>query len=102
MVFRNFDRNYSSECLRHARELYKFANLHRGLYHDAIRGGAQYYESTEYGDELAWAAAWLYKATGESKYFDDAEDHYQHFHLKERPNGFFYNKKVAGVQVGAY
>ena len=72
------------------------------MYHDAIKGGAQYYESTGYGDELAWAAAWLYKATNESSYLQDANNHYQNFHLKERPDRFFYNNKVAGVQVGAY
>jgi endoglucanase len=55
--------------------------------------------STDYGDELTWAAAWLYKATNESQYLDEAEHHYMKFRLKERPNEFFYNKKVAGVQV---
>ncbi|XP_043267756.1 endoglucanase E-4-like isoform X2 [Venturia canescens] len=99
IVFKNSDYNYSVECLEHARQLYKFANTFRGLYHEAIRGAAQYYESTDYGDELAWAAAWLFKATNDSRYLEDAEHHYQHFHLKERPNEFFYNKKVAGVQV---
>jgi Glycosyl hydrolase family 9 len=55
--------------------------------------------STDYGDELTWAAAWLYKATNESQYLDEAEHHFMKFRLKERPNEFFYNKKVAGVQV---
>lgn len=99
MVFRDHDPKYSARCLKHAKELYKFANRYRGLYHEAIRGAAQYYESTDYGDELAWAAAWLFKATNDTMYLEDAEHHYQHFHLKERPNEFFYNKKVAGVQV---
>ncbi|KAL2742032.1 endoglucanase E-4-like isoform X2 [Vespula maculifrons] len=99
IVFKNVDPNYSERCLKHAKELYNFANKYRGLYHSAIRGAAQYYESTDYGDELAWAAAWLFKATNDSRYLEDAEHHYQHFHLKERPNEFFYNKKVAGVQV---
>lgn len=102
IVFRNTEPDYSSETLRHARELYRFANRYRGLYHEAIRGAAQYYESTDYGDELAWAAAWLFKATNDSRYLEDAEHHYQHFHLKERPNEFFYNKKVAGVQVSRF
>lgn len=85
--------------MKHAKELYKFASKYRGLYHEAIRGAAQYYESTDYGDELAWAAVWLFKATNDTMYLEEAEHHYQHFHLKERPNEFFYNKKVAGVQV---
>lgn len=55
--------------------------------------------STDYGDELAWAAAWLYKVTNELMYLEEAEHHYENFRLRERPNEFFYNKKVAGVQV---
>ena len=57
------------------------------------------FRSTDYGDELTWGAAWLYKATNASLYLDDAEHHYMKFRLRERPNEFFYNKKVAGVQV---
>lgn len=55
--------------------------------------------STDYGDELTWAAAWLYKATKEPQYLDDAEYMYKKYRLNERPNEFYYNKKVAGVQV---
>lgn len=55
--------------------------------------------STDYGDELTWAAAWLYKASKEPQYLDDAEFLYMKYRLKERPNEFYYNKKVAGVQV---
>ena len=99
IVFRSHDPDYSDKCLKHAKELYKFANRYRGLYNEAIPGAALYYESTDYGDELAWAALWLFKATNNTMYFEEAEHHYQHFHLKERPNEFFYNKKVAGVQV---
>jgi len=99
IVFRNVDSEYSAKCLQHAQDLYRFADTYRGFYHKAIPGGQEYYESADYGDELAWAAAWLYNATAESKYLHDAVQHYQHFHLDERPNTFFYNKKTAGVQV---
>nr|CAD7573960.1 unnamed protein product [Timema californicum] len=63
------------------------------------RAGRRVRGSTDYGDELTWAAAWLYKATSESQYLDEAEHNYMKFRLKERPNEFFYNKKVAGVQM---
>ncbi|KAJ9594064.1 hypothetical protein L9F63_014507, partial [Diploptera punctata] len=99
IVFRHVDHAYSNKCLEHAKQLYRFATQYRGLYHEAIKGAAQYYESTDYGDELTWAAAWLYKATDDSQYLDEAEHHYMKFRLKERPNEFFYNKKVAGVQI---
>lgn len=55
--------------------------------------------STEYGDELAWAALWLYKATGNKTYLKEAEEFFKTFNLKERPTTFFYNNKTAGVQV---
>lgn len=99
LVFRDVNPGYSSKCLEHAKQLYRFATQYRGLYHEAIKGAAQYYESTDYGDELTWAAAWLYKATDDPLFLDEAEHHYMKFRLKERPNEFFYNKKVAGVQI---
>ncbi|XP_021924915.1 uncharacterized protein LOC110832327 [Zootermopsis nevadensis] len=99
LVFRDVNPGYSSKCLDHAKQLYRFASQFRGLYHEAIKGAAQYYESTDYGDELTWAASWLYRATDDPQYLDEAEHHYMKFRLKERPNEFFYNKKVAGVQI---
>lgn len=33
------------------------------------------------------------------QYLDDAEYMYEKYRLKERPNEFYFNKKVAGVQV---
>ena len=33
---------------------------------------AQFYNSTSYYDDLAWAALWLKRATGRQKYLDDA------------------------------
>lgn len=41
-----------------------------------------YFRSTDYGDELAWAAAWLYKATNMSYYLDEADHLYSTFRLK--------------------
>jgi endoglucanase len=34
------------------------------------------YRSTGFIDELAWAAAWLYKATGTASYLADAKKFY--------------------------
>jgi hypothetical protein len=60
---------------------------------------SSFYRSTDYGDELTWAAAWLYKATKEVQYLEEAEHMYAKYGLNERPNEFYYNKKAAGVQV---
>ena len=34
------------------------------------------YHSSDYKDELAWAAAWLYKATGSKSYLAQARRYY--------------------------
>jgi len=44
IVFANIDSNFSANCLNHAKQLYTFGTQYRGLYHDAIKGAAQYYE----------------------------------------------------------
>lgn len=31
-----------------------------------------YYNSSSYRDDLAWAAAWMYRATGDGAYLNDA------------------------------
>ncbi len=52
-----------------------------------------------YGDELAWAAAWLAKATGESHYLTTAEALFDEFSLCSMPTEFSWDNKVAGVQI---
>ncbi|GAB1861543.1 cellulase [Camponotus japonicus] len=103
IFFRTVDPEYSAKCLKHAKELYVLANNYRGFYHEAIqifiKNAQRFYNSTDYGDELAWAAIWLYKAERHFDYLDGAENHYQDFHLEKRPNEFSYNNKIAGVQM---
>ncbi|WVZ11563.1 hypothetical protein V8G54_016093 [Vigna mungo] len=65
IVFRKIDAKYSSTLLSHSKSLFDFADKNRGSY----SGSCPFYCSySGYQDELLWAAAWLYKATGESKY----------------------------------
>ena len=100
MVFRSADPAYAATLLGHARQLYNFANENRGKYSDSIPNAAQFYNSwSGYGDELAWAAAWLLRATGESRYQSDVEKHFQEFGLNRRPDEFAWDNKAAGAQV---
>ena len=55
--------------------------------------------SSGYEDELAWAAAWLYVATGNPIYLADAEAHYHSFGLSSPAWAFSWDDKKAGVQV---
>uniref|UniRef100_A0A0D3G2U0 Endoglucanase n=1 Tax=Oryza barthii TaxID=65489 RepID=A0A0D3G2U0_9ORYZ len=58
------DANFSSTLLVHAKQLFEFAKNHRGLYHNSVPSAAKFYASSGDEDELLWAAAWLYIATG--------------------------------------
>ncbi|GAV76134.1 Glyco_hydro_9 domain-containing protein [Cephalotus follicularis] len=65
MVFKGVDSNYSTRLLRQSKSLFNFADNYRGSY----SGSCPFYCSySSYQDELLWAAAWLYKASGDSKY----------------------------------
>ncbi|KAG7557393.1 Carbohydrate binding domain CBM49 [Arabidopsis suecica] len=71
IVFRRSDRAYSAELLRHARQLFEFADKYRGKYDSSITVAQKYYRSVSgYNDELLWAAAWLYQATNDKYYLD--------------------------------
>lgn len=75
LVFANRDPDYSRDLLTRAREAYAFADAFRGSsgYHDAA--GAFYASYSGWDDELAWAAIWLYRATGDADYLHRAQEH---------------------------
>ncbi|MGB3401489.1 MAG: glycoside hydrolase family 9 protein [Microcoleaceae cyanobacterium] len=77
MVWRSEDSQYADELLENARQLYEFAKHNPGKYSDSIYEDARDYRSYDYVDELSWAANWLYKATGETSYLDDAKEYAQ-------------------------
>ena len=70
LVFKSTNLTYSSLLVRHAQDLYAFADEYRGSYSKSIPQVRAYYPSTGYGDELLWAASWLYFATKDSTYLD--------------------------------
>ena len=75
IVFEESDPAYSSECLEHAKSLFEFANKYRSDSGYTAANG--FYDSwSGFYDELAWAGAWLYLATGEQEYLDIAEECY--------------------------
>lgn len=100
LVFKSSKSAYSSDLLKHAKQLFTFADKHRGVYSENIPEVATYYNSTGYGDELLWAASWLYHATGDQTYFDYATgknaDSFGNF---GNPTWFSWDSKLAGTQV---
>ncbi|XP_042003078.1 endoglucanase 6-like [Salvia splendens] len=71
MVFRRYNSAYSAELLKHASQLFDFADKYRGKYDSSITIAQKYYRSVSgYADELLWGAAWMYKATNNAYYLN--------------------------------
>ncbi|GER57548.1 endoglucanase 6 [Striga asiatica] len=71
IVFRSYNPSYAAELLKHASQLFDFADKYRGKYDNSITVAQKYYRSVSgYTDELLWAAAWLYKATNNEYYLN--------------------------------
>jgi len=105
VVFKNRDAGYSSTLLRHARELFTFGDRYRGNYHNSIPDAANFYKSwSGYNDEMAWAASWLYRATGEAYYLNYAASTYDSAGLAgiAPGNSFDWDQKAAGVIVNLW
>ena len=72
LAFKDTDPDYSKLCLEHAKSLYAFADSTRSDSGYTAANG--FYNSwSGFYDELAWAGSWLYLATNESKYLDNAK-----------------------------
>ncbi|WP_010248355.1 glycoside hydrolase family 48 protein [Acetivibrio cellulolyticus] len=72
IIFKDIDAAYSKECLKHAKELFEFADSTKS---DAGYTAANsFYKSwSGFYDELSWAGAWLYLATNDNSYLNKAE-----------------------------
>ncbi|KAK7463187.1 hypothetical protein BaRGS_00038246, partial [Batillaria attramentaria] len=79
IAFKDVDKPYSDLLLRHAKELFDFADRYRGLYSDTLPIVQEFYRSGGYKDELSWAAAWLYRATGDNRYLQKAEENHESY-----------------------
>ncbi|KAJ1692647.1 hypothetical protein LUZ63_009345 [Rhynchospora breviuscula] len=99
LVFKSSDPTYSSTLLTHAKQLFEFADNYTAIYSVTFPNLATYYNSTDYEDELLWAAAWLYQATGDLKYLRYATDNGQKFRGYGDPTYFSWDDKRAGTQV---
>ncbi|BFG39253.1 hypothetical protein CerSpe_255270 [Prunus speciosa] len=100
LVFRKINSSYSKLLLMHAQQLFAFADTYRGSYSVSIPQVQIYYNSTGYGDELLWAATWLYHATGDLTYFKYAtEQNGPAFANWGSPSWFSWDDKHAATQV---
>lgn len=74
VVFKDINPAYSKECLKHAKELYTFAETTKS---DAgYTAATGFYDSwSGFYDELSWAGVWLYIATDDENYLKKAEEY---------------------------
>ncbi|GFR70523.1 endoglucanase [Elysia marginata] len=63
------DNQFATRLLQGAESLYLFAKTNRGVF----SGSAGYYGSSGDKDEMCEAAVWLYRATGNNDYLNDAK-----------------------------
>jgi endoglucanase len=78
VLFRGTDDAYADELVKNAEALYEFAETYKGKYSDSVPQASPFYTSwSGYNDELALGGAWLYRATGDSKYLNKAENYFK-------------------------
>ncbi|XP_077990957.1 uncharacterized protein LOC144445289 [Glandiceps talaboti] len=98
IVFKDQDPSYAVLLLKHAKQLFKFADKYRSNY-----PSAEYYTTTRsYGNKLCWAAAWLYYATNKDRYLNYAKELYTEFELYDRAYSFAWDDSGPGVQLLMY
>ncbi|XP_010439178.1 PREDICTED: endoglucanase 20-like [Camelina sativa] len=93
IVLKSVDSTYSSTLLDHAKTLFEFADKYRGSYQASCPFYCSY---SGYQDELLWAAAWLYRATGEQSYIDYVISNQD---WSQAVNEFSWDNKFAGAQA---
>jgi len=74
IVFEDTDKDYAKKCLKHAEELFEFADKTKS--DEGYTEAKDFYNSwSGFYDELSWAGAWLYLATNNKAYLEKAEEY---------------------------
>lgn len=77
--FKDTDPEYAQKSLDYAKALFKFAMDNPKELSDNADGPKGYYRSSKWEDDYCWAAAWLYKITGEHKYLEEIYPNYDYY-----------------------
>ncbi|CAE6512269.1 unnamed protein product [Rhizoctonia solani] len=99
LIFSDKNKTYSDELLQHSIDLYTRATTYQGSYmkstHPNLKTVKEWYPSSIFTDELAWAAAWLYVATKDEQYRTAADG----FIAKsaDHNNEYSWDEKLPGV-----
>lgn len=70
--FKDTDFEYANKCLDYAQALFKFAQKNEKQLSDNEDGPRSFYNSSKWVDDYCWAGMWLYMATGDTNYLDEA------------------------------
>ncbi|MGE0452038.1 MAG: glycoside hydrolase family 9 protein [Vicinamibacteria bacterium] len=65
-------RAFAGRCLRAGVEVYALGRAHEGVQQGNSYGAPYRYAETTWADDMEWGAAELHRATGETRYLDDA------------------------------
>ncbi|XP_021284950.1 endoglucanase-like [Herrania umbratica] len=93
LVFKGVKSNYSRRLLTKSKSLFEFADNYRGSYKDSC---PFYCSFSGYLDELLWSATWLYKASGDNKYFSYVLSNQG---WSQQVSEFSWDNKFAGAQA---
>ncbi|KAJ7559510.1 hypothetical protein O6H91_04G088600 [Diphasiastrum complanatum] len=76
LVFQHNNPSYSAKLLSTAKQVFTFADQHRGCYSDSLGYAVSpfYTSYSGYKDELLWGASWLYKASQDESYLQYIRD----------------------------
>ncbi|KAK3581340.1 hypothetical protein CHS0354_016184 [Potamilus streckersoni] len=88
------DTAYANRLLQAGKSIYEFAKNHQKIYSQSVPQAAGFYGSGGFRDELSLAAAWLYKATNDGRYLNEARQ----FHDGGVPWSLSWeDKRIAGT-----
>lgn len=77
--FKDTDKEYAQKSLDYAVALFDFAIENPKELSDNSDGPKGYYRSSKWEDDYCWAAAWLYKITGDHKYLEEIYPNYDYY-----------------------
>ncbi len=85
--FKDTDAEYAEKCLDYATALMDFAMTNKKQLSINAEGPMAFYNSSKWEDDYCWAAAWMFIATKDVKYLEDAVQYIDYY----APSGYCYN-----------
>ncbi len=77
--FKDTDPDYAEKSLDYAKSLFDFAMKNEKQLSDNADGPVAFYNSSKFEDDYCWAAAWLYKITGDHTYLEEIFPYYDYY-----------------------